>query len=194
MSATVQQPREAYLDLPNDGRRRWIVNGQIKDWGYEDPESEKVGMTVRNQMHSFMMADLTTELNVWLRTQPQPRGRITCGEAGIRLPGMDTTLGVDVAYIPHEVIAAQDGSSTVTVGVPQLIVEILSPSDTLELTDEMVELYLKAGVPRVWIISPRRRELTVYRPDGPAKFYLPGDTLTDDLFLGLSLPLSRLFV
>jgi Uma2 family endonuclease len=194
MTGIVLPPREAYRDLPNDGRRRWIVNGQIKDWGYEDPESEKVGMTVRNQIHSFLMADLTTDLNVWLRTQPQPRGRITCGEAGIRLPGQDTTLGVDVAYIPHEVVAAQDGSSTVTVGVPQLVVEILSPSDTLEMTDEMVELYLSAGVPRVWIISPRRRELTVYRTDGPAKLYLSGDTLTDDLFPGLSLPLSRVFV
>lgn len=194
MTTTAHPPREAVFDLPNDGRRRWIVGDQIRELGYENQESEKAGMTIRSEIHSFVMADLVLELGLWLRTQPAPRGRITCGEAGIRLPGVDSTVGVDVAYIPHEVLAAKVGTSTLTVGVPQLIVEILSPSDTLELTDEMVELYLRAGVPRVWIVSPRRRELTVYRPDGPTKFYLPTDTLTDDLFPGLSLPSSRVFV
>ena len=194
MTTTAHPPREAVFDLPNDGRRRWIVGDQIRELGYENQESEKAGRTIRSEIQSFAMADLVLELRLWLRTQPAPRGRITCGEVGICLPGVDSTVGVDVAYIPHEVLAAKVGTSTLTVGVPQLIVEILSPSDTLELTHEMVELYLRAGVPRVWIVSPRRRELTVYRPDGPTKFYLPTDTLTDDLFPGLSLPLSRVFV
>ena len=194
MSTTVPATPDTIFDLPNDGRRRWIVGGQVREFGFENQESETAGMTIRSEAHSFVMADLVLELGLWLRTQPAPRGRITCGEAGIRLPGVDSTVGVDVAYIPHEVLAAKVGTSTLTVGIPQLIVEILSPSDTLELTDEMVELYLRAGVPRVWIISPRRRELTVYRPDGQAKLYLPSDNLTDDLFPGLSLPLNRIFV
>ena len=44
--------------------------------------------------------------------------------------------------------------------------------------------------------SALRRRTTgrVNRPDGPTKFYLPTDTLTDDLFPGLSLPLNRVFV
>jgi Uma2 family endonuclease len=194
MTTTVPATRDAIFDLPNDGRRRWIVNGQVKDWGFEDAESEKAGMTIRNETHCEIMAEISADLVNWNRAQPNPKGRIVCGEAGVRLPGLDSTVGVDIAYVPPNVPANKDGTTTIIAGLPTLIVEILSPSDSLELVDETVELYMRAGVPRVWIISPRRRELTVYRPDGQAKLYLPTDTLTDDLFPGLSLPLNRVFV
>jgi len=193
MNAVLQVKREAYLDLPNDGRRRWIVDGQVRDLGFENAESEQVGMTVRNRLHSYVMVNLATELNVWLRCLTDPRGWIVCGEAGVRLPGMDTTVGVDIAYIPADVVARQDDSTTLIAGLPQLIVEILSPSDTIDLIEEMLALYLRAGVPRVWLVYPRRQELVSYAPNEPGRFYTAGDTLTDDLFPGLSIPLGRVF-
>ena len=41
---------------------------------------------------------------------------------------------------------------------PLLIVEVLSPEDTLRKTRERVEDYLGFGVQHVWIIDPARRE------------------------------------
>ena len=42
----------------------------------------------------------------------------------------DTTVGIDVTYISAEVMVRQTEDSTLVDGVPTLVVEILSPSDT----------------------------------------------------------------
>ena len=127
------QPREAYLDLPNDGRRRWIVGRQIRDLGFENPESEAAGMTIRNRTHCRILMTLGRFVGNWIDDQAEPHGYLVGGECGIRLPGLDSTVGVDMAYIQPALAAEQEQQqSTLIVGVPQLIVEILSPSDTLK--------------------------------------------------------------
>ena len=77
------------LAMPDDGRRRWLIRGELR-------EQE---VTIRNRFHSIAMARLTGELYVWRSAQPAPRGEIICGEAGVRLPGEpETTVVVDQPY------------------------------------------------------------------------------------------------
>ncbi|MCE9564720.1 MAG: Uma2 family endonuclease [Planctomycetes bacterium] len=165
-TATTPQPKvwtEAdLLAMPDDGVRRWIIKGQLREQPSEYPE---VKMTVRNRHHSKIMSLVAAAITVWIRTQPQPRGEVYCGEAGVRLPGSNATVGVDVAYAPAAVVATQDDDkTTMLAGLPALIVEILSPNVTLEQLDEKVDTYLEAGVPTVWVIHPTRRTVTVHRP------------------------------
>lgn len=147
---------EALVALPENGTERWLIRGELR----EKP------MTVRNRFHSKTMAMLTTRLTVWRDAQPEPRGDVLCGEAGVRLAhNPDTTFGVDIAYVSAEVVARQTDDITVIDGIPTLAVEILSPNDTVEEIDEKITAYLAAGVPLVWIINPYRRTVTIYRPD-----------------------------
>jgi Uma2 family endonuclease len=44
----------------------------------------------------------------------------------------DTTVGIDVVYVSAEVTARQTDEATLIDGVPVLVVEILSPKDTLD--------------------------------------------------------------
>jgi Uma2 family endonuclease len=178
---------EDLLAMPDDGVERWIINGQLRE---KLPEFPGVTMTVRNRHHSEIMALVTGAILAWIRTQPKPRGKVYCGEAGVRLPGRTSTFGIDVVYVTPDVVAVQDDDSTTLIeGVPTLAVEILSPNDTLEQIDEKVDAYRAAGVPLIWIIHAHRRTVTLHRPGQepelfnvthtmPASPHMPGFTPT----------------
>jgi len=160
---------EDLLAMPDDGVERWIINGKLRE---KPPEFKGVKVTVRNRHHSEIMSFVATALTTWLRTRPKPRGGVYCGEIGILLPGRPTAIGADVAYAPADVVATQDDEKTTLLdGVPTLVVEILSPNDTVELTHEKVRTYIRAGVPVVWVLDPEDRTVKVYRPGVEAESF-----------------------
>jgi Uma2 family endonuclease len=126
---------EEMLALPDDGTERWLIRGQLR----EKPPVEWVKgkpMTVRNRFHSRIMTRVARFLDVWLDEQPEPRGEVLSGEAGVRLRRtQESTVGVDVVYIDAEV-AARRTEDTTLIGVPILAVEILSPNDVIEEVNE----------------------------------------------------------
>ena len=186
-TATLSPPMttQELLALPADGMDRWLIDGELR----EKP------MTVRNRYHSKIMALLTTRLNTWRDSQPEPRGDVLCGEAGIRLTrDPDTTVGVDVAYISPEVLAQQTDEITLIDGVPLLAVEILSPSDTVDEIHEKINSYLSSGVKLVWIINPYARTATIYQPNARPSLVNEGQELRGDAVLpGFHVPLAELF-
>jgi Uma2 family endonuclease len=50
--------------------------------------------------------------------------------------------------------------------VPDLVVEVLSPSDLAQEVEDRLHRYLKAGVPLVWLVNPELRTVRIHRPDG----------------------------
>jgi Uma2 family endonuclease len=111
------------------------------------------------------MVAVSAALFAWWRGQPEPRGLVVGGEAGVRLRQTpESTVGVDVAYVGHEVAARRGTDTTLIDGAPVLAVEILSPSDTVEDINEKIDEYLAAGVLVVWVIDPHDRTVMIYRP------------------------------
>ena len=55
-------------------------------------------------------------------------------------------MGIDVIYIGAEVMVRQTEESTLIDGIPPLVVEVLSPSDTIEDINEKIDAYLAARV------------------------------------------------
>jgi Uma2 family endonuclease len=187
-AATATRPitTEELLAMPENGVDRWLIRGQLR----ERP------MTVRNRYHSRTMIRIGRLLEAWLEEQPEPRGEMLCGEAGVILKhDPDTTVGVDVVYISAEVAARQSDDTTLIDGVPTLAVEILSPSDTQEDTHEKISEYLRAGVPLVWIVDPEDRTVRIYRPDARPQLFNEDQELTGDPHLpGFRTPVRRMFV
>lgn len=154
-TATKQWTMQDLLDMPDDGVRRWIIDGQLREEQMDTGEFNGALMTVRNRFHSATMANVATALNNWRWALPQPRGAVVCGEAGVLLPGgPENAVGVDVAYVPPDVMVEQTDETTVIHGVPTLIVEILSPNTTMRAINERVRMYHRVGVPLVWVIDP----------------------------------------
>jgi Uma2 family endonuclease len=131
----------------------------------------------------------------WLDSQPEPRGQILVGEAGVILSrDPDTMVGIDVTYIDAQTIQRQTEDSTLIDGIPILAVEILSPNDTMEDVEEKIDVYLAARVPLVWIINPHRRTVTVYQPDKAPVLYTVRDELSGEPHLpGFRVPVARIF-
>ena len=175
---------EEMLALPENGADRELIRGQLR----EKP------MTRRNRRHSRTESRIVTILEIWLGPQPEPRGEVVSGEAGFRLSrDPDSTVGIDVAYVSAEV-AAREPDAAYFEGPPVLAVEILSPSDTLEDIDEKVELYLEMGVAIVWVVHPRFRTVTVYRPGADPVMFSGTQELTAEPHLpGFCVSVDRLF-
>jgi Uma2 family endonuclease len=182
--STPPMTTEEMLALPEDGVDRELIRGQLR----EKP------MTRRNRRHSRAEVRISTELEIWLESQPEPRGQVVGGEAGFRLRrDPDSTVGIDVAYVSAEV-AAFEPDAEYFEGPPVLAVEILSPSDKQEEIDEKVELYLETGVAVVWVVHPRFRTITVYRPDAAPTMFSGSQELTAEPHLpAFRISVARLF-
>jgi len=191
-SATTLMTTEELLAMPDDGVERWLIRGELRE---KRPPEGGPPMTVRNRFHSQAMVCVAAELEIWRRAQPEPRGQVLGGEAGVRLRQTpDSTVGVDVVYVPPDIVANQTDETTLIDGVPALAVEILSPSDTQEEIDEKIDEYLAAGVPLVWVLDPHDRTVTVYREGTEPELVNRTQELSGDPHLpGFRVPVSRLF-
>jgi Uma2 family endonuclease len=88
----------------------------------------------------------------------------------------------------------QSDETTMVDGAPVVAVEILSPSDKQEEIDEKVSEYLTCGVAQVWVVNPRFRTISVFRPDAEPVLFNVDQALTAEPHLpGFSLPLAKLF-
>jgi Uma2 family endonuclease len=176
---------EELLAIPEDGTDRWLIAGELR----ERP------MTRRNRFHSSVMMRVGKTLLDWLDEQPEPRGKVLGGEAGVILAhDPDTTVGIDVTYISAEVMVRQTEDSTLIDGVPTLVVEILSPRDTIEDINEKIDAYLAARVSIIWIIDPYRRTVTVHQLDSEPELFNVRDELSAEPHLpGFRIPVARFF-
>jgi len=175
------------LALPDDGVERWLIDGRIVE----------VGMTTRNKFHTRIESRVSHLLETWLEGQPEPRGSVHAGEAGVRLrKSPERTVGVDVVYLAPEVSAVvmADEETTIIDAVPTLVVEILSPSDVKEATTRKLKQYRDAGVPMVWVIDPDFRTVTVHRPGARPVMVNDSEELDGgDALPGFRVPVARLF-
>ena len=78
--------------------------------------------------------------------------------------------------------------------VPDLAVEVVSPTnDATELEEKLVE-YFRFGVRQVWVLHPEHRRLYVHESLRKVSVFNEDDSIPGgDLFPGLSLPLADLF-
>jgi Uma2 family endonuclease len=92
-------------------------------------------------------------------------------------PTGDRDLRVaDVAYISPERNAAWDLDNYFQ-GAPDLVAEVLSPSNTAsEIYDKQV-LCLDNGARQFWVIDPEKRRILVFTPDGTMSRYEAGQQI-----------------
>ncbi|MBC7897595.1 MAG: Uma2 family endonuclease [Cytophagaceae bacterium] len=172
------------LDLPD--QRAELVRGHLI-------VSEPPGF-----QHGDVTARVTYALSSWLReasrSSPTPLGRIVAGDSGFWIErSPDTVRAPDVAFVRQARLPA-----VVPVGfaqfAPNLVVEVLSPSDRAGKVLEKVADWLKAGTELVWVIDPDRRVARAYRADGSTSTLDASRSLEGDGVLpGLTLPLIDLF-
>lgn len=176
---------EEFLALPDDGKERWLIRGQLRE--------KDDAMTYRNRFHTWVEAKIAFLLNLWLQDQPHPQGAVHSGEVGCRLTA-DTVVGIDVAFFSAASIARQSDETTLIDGAPVLAVEILSPSDKVEEINEMIVEYLACGVGMVWVVDPYIRTVQGHRPKTAPEMCNVEQTLSGgDVLPSLEIAVADLF-
>lgn len=78
--------------------------------------------------------------------------------------------------------------------VPNLAVEVLSPTDRVFKVSNKIVEYFEAGVELVWIVDPNQEMVTIYTAPRQHKELMKTDTLDGGTVVpGFSLPLAQLF-
>ena len=111
--------------------------------------------------------------------QPSGRGRVMTGDPGIVLErGPDTVRAPDVAYFSPERLPPETDITRFLDAVPDLAVEIVSPSNRPSEIREKAEMWTSFGARLVWVVWPETMTVDVYRPEESVVTLGAEDTLT----------------
>ena len=132
----------------------------------------------------------------YLTSYVLPRGLGRVGiEVGFHPPGdRDTALLPDVSFISSARMTRRALSSYVPL-MPDLAVEVISPSQSRAQVRRKAEAYLLHGASLVWLIDPQAETAEVWRHDQPQRETIAsdGELSGDDILPGFRLPLRQIF-
>jgi Uma2 family endonuclease len=98
----------------------------------------------------------------------------------------------DVAWVSQARWQATDRNSYFQ-GAPELVVEILSPSNTLAEMLEKEQVCLATGAREFWLVDDDRRQVKVSTPDGHTITYKSGQAIPLFFTEGGSLNVDQIF-
>jgi Uma2 family endonuclease len=82
----------------------------------------------------------------------------------------------DVAFVTQQRYDAMDPEDNL-VGSPEIVVEVLSPSNTFSEILDRKTMCLETGCQEFWVIDEKRKKIEITRTDGHSTVYRPGDTI-----------------
>ncbi len=163
------------LDLPN--KRAELVRGVLV---VREPAGFRHGAVVARMTQRFSQFVEERQLGV-----------VVAAETGFTLRrDPDTVRAPDVAFISRARCPDPEFASFAELA-PDLVVEVLSPSDRPGEVLAKCADWLDAGSRLVWIVDPGRREGRVYRGDGSVAFIAStGSFDGEDVLPGFSFTLA----
>jgi Uma2 family endonuclease len=164
-----------------DDRRRELVRGEVREMA---PAGSDHGI-IANRI-AFHLSQFVYGASI---------GEVFAAETGFVLSrNPDTVRAPDVSFVRAERTASTGRPAGYWPGPPDLAVEVLSPTDTVELTEEKVDDYLQAGTAEVWIVNPRRKTLTIHRQGvNPVILREHQELISSDLLPGFRLLVGDVF-
>jgi Uma2 family endonuclease len=135
-------------------------------------------------------AKLQSRLVRLLRPKAEHLGVVESEVAFRALPQYDLR-GADVAFVSQQRWDETPDDDNLQ-GSPELVVEILSPSNTQTEMREKSALYLSTGAQQFWVVDPQRKTVSVTDQGGVTTLYQEQDRIPLPFF-GSDLALSDLF-
>lgn len=138
-------------------------------------------------------ANVAFELEKWNRATSA--GIVATNDTGVQTEwDPDTVRGADVLFVSTEKLPQQPIAAGLMQAVPDLCVEVLSPSDRWGDVLGKVGEYLSAGVAEVWVADPEQRTVQVFRPEQPPESFDSDDELkTESVLPGFACRVADLF-
>jgi Uma2 family endonuclease len=182
--ATTQMTADEFLALPEDwrGRRSQLIDGEVV-------------MNEPTRMHGHAQKTIIVALELWTRGGPG-RG-VVCVPLDVRLNERNV-YGPDVVWYCDE--RAPGLADKPPYPMPDLAVEVRSPSSWRRDVDVKKPNYEQHGAVELWLVDTQTRVVFVYgrsAPDMPrfdvAAELTIGETLTSPLLPGFELAVGAIF-
>jgi Uma2 family endonuclease len=184
-SETKLMTADELLALPS------FVNGS--DRRYELIKGVLKVMSPTKPLHGVVCARLAARLVSFI--EEHDLGEVFGAETGFLVEtDPDTVVGADAAFVSRERLATVETFEKFFPFAPDLAVEVLSPSNTVQEIDEKVNFYFAAGSRAVWVFNPKRRTVAVYRSPFDVRILSEQETLEGgDVLPQFRLELAKLF-
>lgn len=167
------------IEWPEDGRKRELVRGEVVEAPMPGgPHNWIVGIIytlLRNYVLTRRLGAVFGDGMPYVLSHKAPTERIP-----------------DVSFVARErVILPLPG---VWPFAPDLVVEVVSPSDRRDTVNAKMEDYLASGSRLVWLVWPDTQTVTVHTPDASPRTLTADDTLDGgEVLPGFAVPVATLF-
>lgn len=178
MATTKLWTAEELAELPDDDFRYALIRGELYRMPPTKPRHGRVVHTAGRLIGNFV-AD-------------RDLGIIYDQSGFLFERDPDTVLGPDLSFVQSAHVPADEDVFPLL--APDLVVEVISPSQTGPSIEVKVAIYLAAGVRLVWAIDSARRTVHVRRADGTELLLSVEDVIDgEDVLPGFRLPVAQLF-
>jgi Uma2 family endonuclease len=170
------------LAMPDDGFCYELIKGElIKVSPPPGHEHGLVAMNLASPLHEYV--------------KNKKLGKVYAAETGFLLErNPDTVRAPDVAFVTRERLEEAGPIKGYWRGAPDLVVEVLSPSDTLRRVERNAAHWLESGARRVWIVNPKLHTVNVYRSLTDIDVLTESDTLEGgDVVPGFQIAVAEIF-
>lgn len=184
---SVEQPQKKvwtdaeFMALSRDDHRYEIVNGELIDMGNSGAK------------HGYVAIILSAALFKSVSTQKL--GALMDSSTAFKMKN-GNKRSPDISFVSKERLQGLDDlPDGFLEGAPDLVVEILSPGNTVEeIHDKLVE-YFENGARLVWVIHPKEHYVLVYRSaQEPDRLLKLTDALDgEEVVSGFTFPIADLF-
>jgi len=186
--------------LPKEQEESYFTYADYKEWELDEGEryelinGEAFAMSGPNTEHQAILMELSSQFHEYFRGKPC---QVFPAPYDVRLfyeedDSDDTVVQPDIMVICDKNKIGPEGCR----GAPDLVIEILSPSNTAIEMVRKFKLYRQAGVREYWIVDSENKGLTVncFRDDTIfTNTYEDTETVPVAVFPGLSIALEQVF-
>ena len=178
MTTKVPATLQDLLNTPKDGNKYELVDGEIL-------------VSPAGMRHSEVISNIIGL--IWEFLQENPIGKVYGSDVGIMFPS-GNVRSPDVTYVRNTKLPGGESPETFGELIPDLAVEVLSPTDSLKQLGRKIGEFLENGVPLVWLVDPARQTVTVYRSLTDTQQLTSNDLITaEPVMPGFSVPVRRFF-
>ena len=164
---------------PPDGLRYELDEGELVTMTFPRPEHNRVVKQVFLLLHDFLEA--------------HPLGELFFPDTGFVLSREPVTLrGPDLSFLRADRARRVDPKPDID-GAPDLVIEVVSPTDSAQDLNRKVHQYLHSGAQEVWVAHPDTREIYVHDASGVRRLGAHQVLESQALLPGFSIPVETLF-
>ena len=165
-----------------------LPRGQYR---YELVKGELLTRSPSGEEHGAVAADVAALL--WQFVKDNDLGVVYAAETGFKLESdPDTVLAPDVGFISKDRVGHR--SKGYRLGAPDLVVEVLSPSDHKKKVERKTAQWLELGAKVVWLVDPQSKTVEVHRANCETTVFRSNEELIDhDLVSGFRVLVSDIF-